>query len=78
MAFIDIHTVAAIWSEDKAILADTLEAAIFVDAHPIETHVGCGTFIVIHAVLSIWGEFKAGIADTLEAAISIDTSAVPT
>lgn len=41
------NTVAPIGSQHKTWLADTFEAAILVDTHPIEAHVGCGTFIMI-------------------------------
>lgn len=40
-------TVPPIGSQHKTRLADTFEAAVLVDTHPVETHVGRGTFIVI-------------------------------
>lgn len=44
-----IHTcaVAAVWSQDEAWLAHALEAAIFVDTHSIQAHVGRCTFIMV-------------------------------
>ena len=45
----NIHTsaVASVGGQGKARLADTLEAAVLVDAHSVETHVGRGTLIVV-------------------------------
>lgn len=53
LALIYISTVTPIWSQDESWFADALEAAIFINAHPIQTHVGSCTFIMINTVFSI-------------------------
>ena len=41
------NTVPPVGSQHKTRLADTFEAAVFIDAHPVEAHVGGGTFVMI-------------------------------
>lgn len=55
LALVHVCAVAAIWSQDKAWLAHALEAAIFIDTHPVQAHVGRCTFIVVNTVFSICG-----------------------
>lgn len=40
-------TVPPVGSQHKTGLADAFEAAVLIDTHPIEAHVGRGAFIVI-------------------------------
>lgn len=44
-----IHTgaVASVGCQGEARLADTFEAAVLVDTHPVETHVGGGTLVMV-------------------------------
>lgn len=39
--------VAAVWSQNESGLAYAFEAAVFIDAHPIQTHVRSCTFIMV-------------------------------
>jgi len=41
------NTVPPVGSQHKTRLADTFEAAVLIDAHPVEAHVGGGTFVMI-------------------------------
>jgi len=43
------HTgaIASVGRQGEARLADTLEAAIFVDAHAVQAHVGGGALIMV-------------------------------
>lgn len=55
LAFVHVCAVAAVWSQDEAWLAHALEAAIFVDTHSIQAHVGRCTFIMVNTVFSVCG-----------------------
>lgn len=76
LAFIDVSAIASIRGQGKSWLANTLKAAIFINAHSIEAHVGCCTFIVVNAVLSIRRQLKAGVADALKTSLSVHTAAI--
>ena len=39
--------VASVGSQGEAGFADALEAAVLVDAHPVQAHVGGGTLVVV-------------------------------
>lgn len=76
LALIDVDTVASVWSQGEAGFTDALEAAVLVDAHAIQTHVGGRTFIMIYTVFSIRTNLKASIAYALEASFCVHTAAV--
>lgn len=40
-------TVPPVGSQHKTGFADAFEAAVLIDAHPVEAHVGRGTFIMV-------------------------------
>lgn len=44
---VNTSAVASVRCQSEARLADTLEAAVLVDAHAVEAHVGGGTLIVV-------------------------------
>lgn len=44
-------TVASVWSQGEAGFTDALEAAVLVNAHAIQTHVGGCTFIMICKII---------------------------
>lgn len=74
--FIDIFAVAAVGCQLEARFANTLETPVFVNAHPVQTHVSDAALVHVFTVLSVPSDVEARITHAVEAAVCVDAAAV--